>query len=108
MNNQTISTTIEILGKPYPIRCPEDELPGLKQAAELLNQKMTEVKDSGKAINLERIAIIAALNITYQLLQTDKQQSSMVDKINDRIASLYQKIEHFVGADEAELVYKPE
>lgn len=107
-NHNMISTTIEILGKPYPIRCPEEELPGLQQAADLLNQKMNEVKESGKAINLERIAIITALNVTYQLLQTDKQQTSVVDKINDRIAALYKKIENVIQSDETELVYKSE
>ena len=108
MNNKTISTTIEILGKPYPIRCPEEELAGLQQAAALLHDKMLEVRESGKAINLERIAIITALNVTYQLLQIDKQKSTLVDKINDRIALLYNKIESVVHSGNAEFDYKSE
>lgn len=72
MIDKTVNTTIEILGKPYPIKCLESELQGLQQAAQYLHEKMTEVQESGKAINLERIAIITALNIAYEFLQVDQ------------------------------------
>ena len=71
MIDKTLTTTVEILGKLYSIRCLESELKSLQQAAALVNQKMTEIQTSGKAINLERIAIITALNITHQFLQSD-------------------------------------
>lgn len=93
MSNKIVNTTIDILGKSYPVRCPESELPSLQQAAEYLNRKMTEVRESGKAINLERIAIITALNITYQYLQLDQQKSSHIDKINKRLSHLQNKLD---------------
>lgn len=93
MTDKTVSTTIEILGKPYPIRCPESELPALQQAAKYLHQKMSEVQESGKAINLERIAIITALNITYEFLQGDQQKTSIASKINQRIMHLQEKLD---------------
>ena len=88
-----IQTTVEILGKLYAIRCPESDLPSLQQAAHYLSQKMTEVQESGKAINLERIAIITALNIAHLFLQNDQQNNHLVDKINQRITQLQSKIE---------------
>ena len=92
-NDSIISTTIEILGKPYPIKCTQATLTSLNQAAKYLDQQMREVRDSGKVINLERIAIITALNITHQYLELDQKKNSMMGKINHRIAQLHEKIE---------------
>lgn len=106
---KTVSATIEILGKLYPVRCLEPELESLKQAAEFLNEKMAEVQDSGKVINLERIAIITALNIAHQFLQLDQQKSSLVHKINQRITNLQDKLETAINhSKQAELVYSAE
>lgn len=106
MTNKTVNTTVEILGKPYPIRCPESEVESLKQAAAFLNQKMSEVQESGKAINLERIAIISALNIAYQFLQIDQQKSSLMSRINQRISNLQDKLESAINKPlQTELIY---
>lgn len=91
---KTISTTIEILGKIYPIRCLESELPGLQQAASYLNRQMQEIQNSGKVINLERIAIISALNIAHQFLQYDQQKNSLVTAINKRIGQLHERLDY--------------
>lgn len=109
MTNPTISTTIEILGKAYPIKCPEDELAALQQAAEFLNQKMCEVQESGKVINAERIAIITALNISYEFLQLDQQKQSFLQKVNQRISHLQDKLDTAIGkALQTELIYTTE
>src|SRR5476649_810426 len=93
MTDKTINTTIDILGKIYPIRCLESEVKTLQQAAQFLNQQMMEVQDSGKAINLERIAIITALNIANLYLQADAQKNKLSDTINSRIQQLHEKLE---------------
>ena len=109
MMNKTVNTTIEILGKLYPIRCQESELAFLQQAAEYLNQKMSEVKESGKVINLERIAIITALNIAHQFLQLDQQKSHHMNKINQHISKLQDKLDAAMSESlQAELIYTSE
>lgn len=101
-----IHTTIEILDKTYPIRCPESDVPLLKEAALLLNEKMVEVKESGKVINIERIAIIAALNIAYELLNMQGQKQDHVTKINQRLVQLQDKLDAAINkAMQSELVY---
>lgn len=106
MTNKTVNTTIEILGKSYPIRCLETELQALLDAANYLNEKMTEVQQSGKGINFERIAIITALNITYQFLEVDQQKSTIMTKINQRINLLQDKLDTAINkALQTELVY---
>lgn len=105
MSSPIVTTTIEILGKQYPVRCVESEVLSLQQAASYLNKQMQDVQDSGKAINLERIAIITALNITHQLLQLNSQQASLVSRINQRITQLQTKLEDALGGHQTELVY---
>jgi cell division protein ZapA len=109
MTNNTVSTSVEILGKPYPIKCLESELPALQEAARYLHEKMCEVQESGKAINLERIAIITALNITHEFLQIDQQKTSIISKINQRITSLQDKLDTAINkALQTELIYTAE
>lgn len=108
-SSQPINTTIEILGKHYPIRCQESEYESLLQAAEYINRKMRDVQVSGKAINLERIAIITALNIAHEFLQLDQQKDGLMSKINHRITLLQHKFEAAINnAKQTELVYTAE
>jgi cell division protein ZapA len=107
--NKLVSINIEILGKPYAIRCNESEVPALHEAANFLNEKMSEVRESGKVINLERIAIITALNISYQFLQQDQSKNSLMSKINQRISYLQEKLDTAINKTiQTELVYTAE
>lgn len=109
MTTKIVNVTVEILGKSYTIRSPEPELSSLQQAAQFLNQKMAEVQESGKAINLERIAIITALNIAHQFLQLDQQKSSFMCKVNQRISNLQDKLDTAINkALQTELIYTTE
>ena len=62
------SLQITVMGRDFRVACAEDEQAGLLQAVDYLNKKMLEIRDSGKVIGLERIAIMAALNIAHELL----------------------------------------
>ena len=64
------SLQISIMGREFRVACPEDEQAGLLEAVDYLNKKMLEIRDGGKIIGLERIAIMAALNIAHELLTT--------------------------------------
>ena len=64
------SLQITIMGREFRVACPEEEQAGLLEAVDYLNKKMLEIRDAGKVIGLERIAIMAALNIAHELLST--------------------------------------
>ena len=64
------SLQISIMGREFRVACPEDEQAGLLEAVDYLNRKMLEIRDGGKIIGLERIAIMAALNIAHEMLST--------------------------------------
>lgn len=93
MTNPLSNTTVQILGKPYAVRCHEDEVGALQAAAEMVHKRMLQVQESGKAINLERIAIITALNIAYEHLQNDQQKASLMQRVNTRLNHLQEKLD---------------
>lgn len=61
---------VSIMGREFRVACPEDEQEELLAAVSYLDRKMREIRDSGKVIGVERIAIMAALNIAHELLTT--------------------------------------
>lgn len=66
---QPHTVTVQILDKDYLIACPPHQRSNLENAARYLDGKMREIRGSGKVIGAERIAVMAALNIAYELLQ---------------------------------------
>ncbi|MCK5723446.1 MAG: cell division protein ZapA, partial [Gammaproteobacteria bacterium] len=58
--------TIHILDKEYMIACDEDERHDLQRSAEYLDKRMREIRDSGKIVGSDRIAVMAALNISHE------------------------------------------
>lgn len=73
-----VTVVVHLLGKEYRLNCPPDEKEGLVKAAELLDTRMKTLK-SGGMIGLERIAVMAALNLGYELLQSRKEQQASMD-----------------------------
>ena len=64
------SLDVTIMGRAFKVACPPEERASLLEAVDYLDRKMQEIKESGKVANLERIAIMAALNITHEFLNT--------------------------------------
>ena len=67
---------VKILEKDYLVSCPDDKKNALTTAAGHLDSKMRDIRSSGKVLGTERIAVMAALNITYELLESSKGFSS--------------------------------
>jgi len=61
---------INVMGREFRVACPEGEQKELLEAVDYLNKKMDEIRDGGKVVGVERIAIMAALNIAHELLTT--------------------------------------
>jgi len=70
MSRDSKGIDINILGREFRVACPEDEQESLLSAATYLDRKMREIRDQGKVIGVERIAVMAALNMAYELLST--------------------------------------
>jgi len=85
--------TINILGKELMVSCPDSERASLIAAARELDQRMREIQDGGKVIGGERVAVMAALNLSNELLQLRKLSGGLPEGIDDRLAALSSKIE---------------
>ncbi len=68
MTNTIKTLEIKILDRELRIACPEEERGELLDAVAYLDKKMREIRDAGKIASIERIALMAALNITHELL----------------------------------------
>lgn len=64
------SLDVTIMGRAFKVACPPEDRAGLLEAVDYLDRRMQEIKEGGKVANLERIAIMAALNITHEFLTT--------------------------------------
>lgn len=93
MNDEAVPVTVHILDKEYRIACPEEEREALLESARYLNQRMREIRDRGKVVGMDRIAVIAALNITHELLQYKHQNEDLNHSLGSRIRALREKIE---------------
>ncbi len=69
-NSKTSSLDVTILDREFRVACPDDERAELLDAVAYLDKKMREIRDAGKIASVERIAIMAALNIAHELLTT--------------------------------------
>ena len=68
MSNSTKTIEVKILDRELRIACPEEERGELLDAVAYLDKRMREIRDAGKIASIERIALMAALNITHELL----------------------------------------
>jgi cell division protein ZapA len=97
------TVTVNILDKDYQVSCPDEQEAELIISAGYLDKQMRSIRENGKVIGLERIAVMAALNISHELLQASEQSEplpqenvapSAVDglarKIDDALYSLRQ------------------
>jgi len=99
MINETIPVTVYILDREYRVTCTAEEEDALKAAAYHLDQRMREVKDSGKVVGIDRIAVMVALNITHELLQNKPADTLLCDNISSRIKALQDKIDVALNVD---------
>ncbi len=70
MSNAIKTLDIKLLDRELRVACPEEERGELLDAVAYLDSKMREIRDAGKVASTERIALMAALNITHELLRT--------------------------------------
>lgn len=77
MSNETVF--VKILDKEYQVACPREERAALQESAELLDERMRAIKRGSAVIGLERIAVMAALNLSHELLQAKRQSTAPAD-----------------------------
>jgi cell division protein ZapA len=93
MTDLPTQVNIKILEKEYQISCPASERAALLDSAEMLNRKMREIRDTGKVIGLDRIAVMAALNMANELLRSRTRGEHLEGDAKLRLQAMRERVE---------------
>jgi|TARA_B110000263_G_scaffold248481_1_gene263512 cell division protein ZapA len=97
--------TIRILEKDYQVSCPAEEKAELMAAAELLNKNMREIRDSGKVVGLDRVAVMAALNMANELLTRTEKEQELKEIVNLRVKAMSSQLDSALGSSAKQLSF---
>jgi len=89
---------VHILDRDFQIACPAGERDGLLESARYLDQQMRTIRQSGKVIGIERIAVMAALNIAHELLRNGHDAEQSGQDLEERLRRLSVKLEDSINS----------
>jgi cell division protein ZapA len=92
MSQDVVPVTVRILDKEYRVACEPHEQEGLIESARMLDHRMREIRQTGRVIGTDRIAVMAALNIAHELIQHEQRKGRMDEVSEQRLASLQERI----------------
>ncbi|MBL1457151.1 MULTISPECIES: cell division protein ZapA [unclassified Methylophaga] len=95
----TVPVHVTILGKDYQVACPEDQQDALIASARMVHQNMEKIRNTGKVVGVDRIAVMAALNIAHELLSLQQDESQDIKKVNEKISLLKERVSAFINED---------
>ncbi len=97
MSDTNAQVSVRILDKEYQVACPASERTDLLDSAEVLNEKMREIRDSGRIVGLDRIAVMAALNMANDLLHAQERDKTLEGDISSRLKLISDRVESVLG-----------
>jgi len=92
MTDRTVRVSVRILEKEYQVSCLPEERSELLDSAEFLNMKMREIRDGGNIIGLDRIAVMAGLNLANELLKVRRTGDAGAD-VTPRVRQMRERVE---------------
>ncbi|HEX5313346.1 MAG TPA: cell division protein ZapA [Gammaproteobacteria bacterium] len=101
MPDASTQVNVRILDRDYQVACPPEERQSLIDAADLLSRRMEEVRDSGRVIGMERIAVMVALNLAHQYLEAEGERGAVSGDTLKRLRELRLQLAA-VGAEQAD------
>ena len=97
MTDQIAQVSVRILDKEYQVACPANERTDLLDSAEALNLRMREIRDSGRIVGLDRIAVMAALNMANDLMHAKARDNALDGDISDRLKIISDRVDHVLS-----------
>ncbi|MBA8882193.1 cell division protein ZapA [Dokdonella fugitiva] len=98
MNGSGEPVTVHILDREFHVACTPDERAGLLAAARYLDEKMREMRNGARTAGLDRIAILAALNICHELLDERARGSRESTQLAEKLQAINLKLERLLPA----------
>ncbi len=93
MSKEQKAVNIKILDKEYGVSCTPDEEQELLSSASMVDRKMREIRQSGTIVGMDRIAVMAALNIAHELIKTQNELAQHTDGTEKQLERIQEKIE---------------
>jgi len=93
MSQPSEPVSVTILEKKYQFACEPDQRNDLIEAARLLDETMTAIKDGGRLMSLERIVLQAALNFSAQVVKMQQNEQFREEKIDSKIRMLADQLD---------------
>jgi len=97
MNTPAEPVSVTILEKKYQFACAPDQRSDLIEAARQLDDRMSEIKDAGRLMSLERIALQAALNFSAELVHMRRNEELREETIDRKIRLLAEQLDDALG-----------
>jgi cell division protein ZapA len=97
MTEQFAQVSVRILDKEYQVACPLEERTDLLDSAEILNAKMREIRDTGRIVGLDRIAVMAALNMANDLIHAKARDQELEGGISNRLKMISDRVDHVLS-----------
>jgi cell division protein ZapA len=85
--------SVRVMEKEYVVGCPYEERSALLDAAEFLNARMREIKDSGRVVGTDRIAVMAALNLAHEYLKAKDRETRIDNGVGQKVRALRERVE---------------
>ena len=101
MTQQLAQVSVRILDKEYQVACPPDERTDLLDSAEILDDKMREIRDSGRVVGLDRIAVMAALNMANDLMHARARDQELEGDVSNRLKSISERVDSVLGGTQS-------
>ena len=99
MNAENKTLTVSIVGKDYQVACPAGEEESLREAAHYLHTLMESIRASGRVVGLDRVAVMAALNVSNELLQSKNLQTAAQAKAAAQVQTLSDRVADAISAN---------
>ena len=93
MSNQPSAVEVKILDKEYQVNCPPSDQEALMKSARYLDESMRKIKDRGNIHGAEKIAVMAALNITHDMLRKNRLINETRHITAQQVKGLEEKID---------------
>jgi len=93
LSKESVPISVKIMDKEFLVSCPEEEEVSLRSSAQYLDKQMREIRDSGKVVGLDRIAVMVALNITHDLLTNKDLNADINQTVSNRVKNIQEKVE---------------
>lgn len=99
MSQSPEPVTVRIVDREYRVMCTPDQRRTLMESALFLDQQMREIRDSGKVSSMDKIAVMAALNLAEEVLKLRQQMHERRDQIDGRVRDLADRLDRALEQD---------